>query len=190
MAVTLFEEHAPLRREGSPRHQLTARAPPLIGCRQRATCRRTPAKGSASSTDTTYWNLKRCKNLCALLVGGRPSWSAGAECYRRYQNCYPIRWDALGKRTIEERRFVEIPGRCATAWDWLIRQQPNFECGAFNRSATSPQRNRRGADTMGEPRFTSAGRCPAIPARFPPSSRLDAERERCCSQRPRNGFRR
>src|SRR6202035_590762 len=34
-----------------------------------------------------------------------------AECYRRYQNCYPIRWDALGKRTIEERRFVEIPGR-------------------------------------------------------------------------------
>ena len=72
MAVTLFEEHAPLRREGSPRHQLTARAPPLIGCRQRATCRRTPAKGSASSTDTTYWNLKRCKNLCALLVGGRP----------------------------------------------------------------------------------------------------------------------
>jgi hypothetical protein len=28
----------------------------------------------------------------------------------------------------------------------LIRQQPNFECGAFNRSATSPQPlNRRGA---------------------------------------------
>ncbi len=31
---------------------------------------------------------------------------------------------------------------------------------------------------------------PAIPARFPPSSCLDAERERCCSRHPRNGFRR
>ena len=116
MAVTFFEEHAPLRREGSPRHQLTARAPPLIGCRQRATCRRTPAKGSASSTDTTYWNLKRCKNLCALLVGGRPCWSAGAECYRRYQNCYPIRWDALGKRTIETAHVVDLNQMPAAAW--------------------------------------------------------------------------